>query len=270
MNVGSWCLRQRSFIDKQNIVFTIDKSQAVGDRGLVDDILFDALGLDTLKDNNSQKLHTIFRSSPDIVNLAFTILSSGATLFTNFENPLEKASFNFTEKEEQKSKPPRYILKESEEILIKAAYTEADNMKKELDTQNSKILIVATTELLLNKLQQYAKQINKPIEVLKSRGDLETVKSATKSNRFLVSGIDYVGGLEFDGTIIVGVDKSRVPPTLVDSFTESSHFLNYAWHNRMYVAVTRAKYAVILMGERSRGPSKLLETAIENNILLVE
>ncbi|MBB6004521.1 UvrD-helicase domain-containing protein [Arcicella rosea] len=257
-------------IDKQNIVFTIDKSQAVGDRGLVDDILFDALGLDTLKDNNSQKLHTIFRSSPDIVNLAFTILSSGATLFTNFENPLEKASFNFTEKEEQKSKPPRYILKESEEILIKAAYTEADNMKKELDTQNSKILIVATTELLLNKLQQYAKQINKPIEVLKSRGDLETVKSATKSNRFLVSGIDYVGGLEFDGTIIVGVDKSRVPPTLVDSFTESSHFLNYAWHNRMYVAVTRAKYAVILMGERSRGPSKLLETAIENKILLVE
>lgn len=255
---------------KQNIIFTIDKSQAVGDRGLVDDVLFDALGFESIETDASQRLNTIFRSSPDIVNLAFTILSSGATLFTNFENPLQKASFNFTEKEEKKSRVPRYILKENDENLVKDALQEAEKMKKELETLNSKILIIATTELLLNKLEQYAKQINKPVEVLKSRGDLETVKSAIKSNRFLIAGIDYVGGLEFDGAIIVGVDKGRVPPISVDNFTESSHFLNYAWHNRMYVAVTRAKYALLLMGEKSRGDSKLLETALENNILKIE
>lgn len=255
---------------KRNIVFTIDKSQAVGDRGLVDEVIFDALGVENLDTNGSQRLNTIFRSSPDIVNLAFTILSSGATLFTNFENPLEKTSFNFTEKEEKKSKPPRYLLKENDDILIKEALIEAEKMKKELDTKNSKILIIATTELLLNKLEQYAKHINKPVEVLKSRGDLETVKSAIKSNRFLIAGIDYVGGLEFDGAIIVGVDKGRVPPISVDSYTESSHFLNYAWHNRMYVAITRAKYALVLMGDRSRGDSKLLESAIENKILTSE
>lgn len=68
---------------------------------------------------------------------------------------------------------------------------------------------------------------------------METVKLATKICRFLIAGIDYVGGLEFDGVIIVGVDKGRVPPVVSDNYTESSHFLNYAWHNRMYVAVTR-------------------------------
>ncbi|MCW5922600.1 MAG: UvrD-helicase domain-containing protein [Saprospiraceae bacterium] len=255
---------------KQNIVFTIDKSQAVGDRGLVDDVLFDALGFENLEANASQRLNTIFRSSPEIVNLAFTILSSGATLFTNFENPLEKASFNFTEKEEKKSKSPRYILKENDDVLIKEALLEAEKMKKELETQNSKILIISTTELLLNKLEQYTRQINKPVELLKSRGDLETVKSAIRSNRFLIAGIDYVGGLEFDGVIIVGVDKGRVPPMSTDNYTESSHFLNYAWHNRMYVAITRAKYALIIMGEKSRGDSKLLESAIENELLKVE
>lgn len=256
--------------NKQNIIFTIDKSQAVGDRGLVDDILFEALGFESLDANASQRLNTIFRSSPDIVNLAFNILSSGATLFTNFENPLEKASFNFTEKEEKKSRPPRYILKENEDVLIKEAMVEAERMKRELGTQNSKILIIATNEILLSKLEQCAKQMNKPVELLKSRGDLETVKSAIRSNRFLVAGMDYVGGLEFDGAIIVGVDKGRVPPIGADNYVESSHFLSYAWHNRMYVAVTRAKYALLLMGEKSRGRSPLLESAIENGILAMD
>jgi superfamily I DNA/RNA helicase len=256
--------------EKQNIIFTIDKSQAVGDRGLVDDVLFDALGFSSLTDNAAQKLNTIFRSSPDIVNLAFNILASGQTLFTNFENPLDKASFNFTEKEEKKSKTPRYIFKENDDILIRDTFTEAENMRKDLDTHNSKILIIATNELLLSKLEQFARNANKPIEVLKSRGDLETVKSATKNNRFLIAGIDYVGGLEFDGVLIVGVDKGRVPPVISDNYSESSHFLNYAWHNRMYVAVTRAKYALILLGDKSRGDSKMLESSIENEIILKE
>jgi superfamily I DNA/RNA helicase len=256
--------------DKRNIVFTIDKSQAVGDRGLVDDVLFDALGFISLNENASQRLNTIFRSSPDIINLAFNILTSGATLFTNFENPLNRVSFNFTEKEEKKSTHPRYILKENDENIIRETFFLAEAMRKELDTQSSKILIISTTELLQNKLEQYAKSSNKPIEVLKSRGDLESVKSALKSNRFLIAGIDFVGGLEFDGVIIAGVDKGRVPPIVSDNYSESSHFLNYAWHNRMYVAVTRAKYSLVMLGDRSRGESKLLETSIESGILIVE
>lgn len=256
--------------NKKNIVFTIDKSQAVGDRGLVDETLFHALGFENLDNKSSAKLNTIFRSSPDIVNLAFNVLSSGATLFTNFENPMDKASFNFTEQEEKKARIPRYILKENDEVLISETFNEADSLVKSLATSKSKILIIATTELLLNQLEQYAKKINKPIEVLKSRGDLETVKSASKSNRFIIAGIDYVGGLEFDGVIIVGVDKGRVPPNGADSSEESNHFLNYSWHNRIYVALTRAKYALILLGHKSRGQSSLFQSSIENGILVIE
>ena len=256
-------------IYNRNIVFTIDKSQAVGDRGLVDDILFDALGFNHIENSSSLKLNTVFRSSPDIVNLAFNVLSSGATLFTNFENPLDKVSYRFTEKEEKKAKQPRFISKEDDETIVIEAFQEAEKLTKDLDTQKSRILIIATTEMLLAQLEQIAKKSNKPIEILKSRGDMEAVKSATKKNRFLIAGIDYVGGLEFDGVIMVGVDKGRVPPNYSEN-TESSLFLSYAWHNRMYVAITRAKFAIIMFGDKSRGESKLLESSISSKLLIVD
>ena len=254
---------------KNNIIFTLDKSQAVGDRGLVDEALYDALQL-----NDSQKdfkrLDTIFRSSPEIINVAFNILSSGATLFTSFENPLNKISFGFIEKEGKLSQTPKYILVENEEKLISECLLQAEKLKKELNTSNSRILIIATSEMLFTKLEKLVITSHKPVEFLKSRGDLEIVNQATKNNRFILAGIDYVGGLEFDGVIICGADKGRVPPNQSESVTEASHFTNYAWHNRMYVAVTRAKYAVVFMGEKSRGISPLLESSVHNGSIKID
>jgi superfamily I DNA/RNA helicase len=84
----------------------------------------------------------------------------------------------------------------------------------------------------------------------------------------VVGYIDYIGGLEFDAVVIVGVDKGRVPQV---TSTESRIYQNYEWHNRMYVAITRAKYAVVILGNKSRTPSTLLQNAISNKrITLVE
>lgn len=253
--------------NKNNIIFTLDRSQAVGDRGLVDDALHEALALQNFEDNIPQRLDTIFRSSPEIINVAFNILASGATLFTNFENPIDKISSNFIEKEGKRSINPKYLLKENEEEMIIESFRNAEKLKKELNTQNSRILIVATSEILFDKLEKFANSNNKPVEFLKSRGDIETINLASKNNRFLLAGIDYVGGLEFDAVIICGVDKGRVPSNSTEDYSEAFHFANYAWHNRMYVAVTRAKYAVVFLGEKTRGISPLLESSIENCVL---
>jgi superfamily I DNA and/or RNA helicase len=43
--------------------------------------------------------------------------------------------------------------------------------------------------------------------------------------------------------------------------------MNYASHNRLYVAITRAKYALHLLGEKSRGVSDLLEEAIKKDLI---
>lgn len=90
------------------------------------------------------------------------------------------------------------------------------------------------------------------------------MKKAREGNKFVVSQIDYVGGLEFDAVVIIGVDTGRVPPSRAKD-SDAYHVVSYAWHSRMYVAVTRAKYAVKLLGDMSRGASELLYSSILSN-----
>lgn len=89
---------------------------------------------------------------------------------------------------------------------------------------------------------------------------------AKNNNKYLLSGIDYVGGLEFDYVVIIGVDDQRVPP----KFSQKSkyfHFSNYAWHRRMYVALTRARYGVFMIGDKSYGKSDMFVNAIMNKFV---
>jgi len=253
---------------KNNIVFAIDKSQAIGERGIMDDTMYEILKIEKLKDE-SHKFGTVFRSSPYIIDLAFNILSSGATLFTNFENPLNYSISNFTEEDEQKSTKPRYHFFENDEEMIKNTFIEAEQYVKTYNASKSKVLIIASTDMLFSQLERYAQENRKPCEIIKSRGDSFAIRSASTSNKFVIGGIDYVGGLEFDAVIIIGVDNGRIPPSK-ELDRDSYHFLNYAWHNRLYVAITRAKYSLLLLGDKNRGMSTLLESASFLDIISIE
>lgn len=248
------------------IIYAVDKTQAIGDRGLSKKVLEDSLRIETDKEEDT-KYKTVFRSSPEIINLAFSVLTSGTNMFVNFENPLKKISFSFIDSEEKKSKPPIYILKTSDDDIIESAFTHADNLAKELACSKNNILITSTSNELLKKLEKRAQNQHKPCVFLTRRGDMEVVKAAEESKRYILGFIDYVGGLEFDGVIIIGVDKGRVPP--MDS-TERLTYQSYAWHNRMYVALTRAKYSVILIGNKSRTVSPFFENAIKENKIIVQ
>lgn len=243
------------------IIYAVDKTQAIGDRGLTKKALEDSLKITTDKEEGI-KYKTVFRSSPEIINLAFSVLTSGANMFMNFENPLNRINFSFVDSEENKSKQPIYILKPSDDDIIESCFSIADNMAKDLGCTKNNILIICTTHELLNKLEKSAKSQHKPCEFLKRRGDMEVVKSAEKNKRYVIGYIDYVGGLEFDGVIVIGVDKGRVPT--IDSH-ERSTYQSYAWHNRMYVALTRAKYAVVLLGNKSRTISPFFDNAVSEH-----
>ena len=67
--------------------------------------------------------------------------------------------------------------------------------------------------------------------------------------------------MEFEAVVIIGVDDGRVPPSKL-SKNEAYHVISYAWHSRMYVAVTRARYAIKMIGDMSRGASPLLYSSI--------
>lgn len=248
-----------------HIIYAVDKTQAIGDRGLTKESLLNSL---KVKEDSSTRYNTVFRSSPEIIDLAFSILSSGAELFLNFENPLDKIMFSFSITEEKKALPPVYIMFPTDDDMIKSVFNKVDELSSKLECTRDKILIVCTDHELLTNLVKYGDSQKKPFEQLIRRGDYSTITKAERQNRYVIGYIDYIGGLEFDAVVIVGVDKGRVPQV---TSTESRIYQNYEWHNRMYVAITRAKYSVVILGNKSRTPSTLLQNAISNNrILMVE
>jgi UvrD/REP helicase N-terminal domain len=257
--------------DKQYpIAYSVDRSQAIGDRGWTDELFEEIISPDTKARQGVTRtvVRGIFRCSPEIINLAFSVTSAGATLFTNFDDPLKLATSMFTGEEERKSSPPRFVACTSDEEMIIEAFLRAEKLTEEMGVHRGDVALIAFTDELFKMAHEYAIEHTKPLELLKQRGDIELVQRAQKSGRFVLSTPEYVGGLEFDGAILIGVDDGRVPPTKTLDSPESTNFLNYAAHNRLYVSITRARYRIEILGVKDRGPSPLLSNALDSNILL--
>lgn len=255
----------------QPIAYSVDRSQALGDRGWTDSAFessFDPSG--TLAQSDPTRVRSIFRCSPEIVDLAFSVTSSGATLFTNFHNPLTASMSAFTAEEERKTKKPTYIEYASDEEMLETAFERADIIAREIGTAKADVAIIVFGDELFARVQELAKLNKKPVEVVKSRGDLEAVNRARLSGRFVLTAPEFVGGLEFGGVVLVGVDGGRVPPKASGlEFEPSQNFLNYAAHQRLYVAITRARFRVEILGHKARGISEILRSAFAAGLLEV-
>lgn len=145
--------------DKQYpIAYSVDRSQAIGDRGWTDELFEETLSPDAKARENasSTEVRGVFRCSPEIVNLAFSVTSAGATLFTNFDDPLKLASSMFTDQEERKSSQPSLTAYSSDEEMIAKAFTTAENLATELGASRSDVALIAFTDELFRKAQEYA------------------------------------------------------------------------------------------------------------------
>jgi hypothetical protein len=251
------------------IAFSVDRSQAIGDRGW--DVFADedrALVLTGQSETvDATRLSSVFRSSRYVLNLAFSVTSGGATLFTNFENPLVFAQAALTADEENKAALPGYFEFPNDDEMIEGAFRLARDLAQSLKEPGGGVCVVVFSEPLFEQVRSVATSRNKPSEFLTRRGDAALVARAAQMNRFVVAGVDYVGGLEFSGVVLVGVDQGRVPPLSTSSASDSKNYLNYVSHNRLYVAITRARYRVAILGVAERGPSELLRNAFELDLL---
>lgn len=247
---------------RQPIAYSVDRSQALGDRGWAD-ASFDEIFGDAQATAN---VKSIFRCSPEITDLAFSITSSGATLFTNFHDPLLAAVSAFSADEEKLSRKPVYRAYAEDGLMLADAFVRADSMARDMACSRADVAIIVFGDELFAQLQSVAADGRKPVEVINSRGDMGAVTHARQGNKYVLSAPEFVGGLEFWAVVIVGVDGGRVPP-LSSGAGESQAFLNYAAHQRLYVAVTRAKYRVEMLGTRARGVSSTLLTARVNGLI---
>jgi superfamily I DNA/RNA helicase len=152
--------------------------------------------------------------------------------------------------------------------MMEEAFRIAEDSRQETSNGQSSLAIITLSDELLHSLASFAEKTGRSFEVIKSRGDTEAVRRAVSDGKFVISLADYVGGLEFDEVVLVGIDAGRVPPSDPDMQAESKAYLDFAAHNRLYVAVTRARYSVTILGVTERGPSSTLSAAFASGALL--
>jgi DNA helicase IV len=177
------------------------------------------------------------------------------------------AHSNMTFEEEKRAKRPHYVDYSTDAAMVDAALSVAEEMRVSMGATKGDVAIVVFDESLFHDLEKRSIEENRPVEILKHRGDPEVVRRARSAGRFVLSLPDYVGGLEFDGVVLVGVDDGRVPPSPHSQHSQSKAYLTFAAHNKLYVAVTRARYQVAILGVQARGPSVILKSALDAGAL---
>ncbi len=249
------------------ISYGIDRSQAVGDIGWNDVDFQNAIGgSESSSGPTKNSISAIFRSSAEIIELAFCITTSGANLFTNFENPLVSATGTFTAEDERKSTKPYISYIVDDDDISSVTYKQVDHMARALQASKSGILVVVFDEQLLATITDSWRKLNKAFKLLDKRGDFGAVDEANKAGCAVISAPEFVGGLEFSGVILVGCEKGRLPQSGgVSEFSKA--YLNYRAHNNLYVSITRAKYRVEFIVNKHRGVSDILRRAIELKLL---
>lgn len=252
--------------NSNHIVFTMDRSQAPGDTTITKEDV--AKELDA-RLANEHGLNAVFRSSEHIINLASCVLASGATLFQELENPLSESMTGHTSIIEEKCTIPFIITKQTSEEVYKSAFSLADYISQNYEIKRKEILIVPCTDKTLNELKNFMglQKINHI--TIERRGDNLAVENAAEKDQYIIGGMDYIGGLEFSAVIIIGADSDKFPEQSTYS-GESLHFINYSSFNKLYVAITRAKYQVAFITEKTQKISPLLETAVREGLLTYE
>lgn len=247
------------------IVFAIDTAQAIGELACDAESLVRLFcGESPILDN---EMKTVFRSTIEITNLSAAILSSGAQLFTSITNLYDRQSFSSnyinTNLEEEL---PKYIMLNNDELMCKHAIKIArEHLKKGISP--SEICFISFADAINSTLKEELEHAKCNYLTISKRGDLASKKEAADQKRALVTLPDYVGGLEFDVVILLGVDSGRVPQNDMDI---SNRYFKYTAINKLYVSVSRARSYVYILGNNSRGRSSCLDYAVNNKFLDIE
>lgn len=246
------------------ICFALDYSQAIGDRG---DIQQDYIEKNFINaDENNFK--TVFRSSPHITDFCASISAAGALMFkSHYKNPYHTAISGFTEKEEEMCKKPTLFMYNNDSEMLESLKEHINLCKKDFLCKNRDIALIAfdndffTTE----NIECLSKNLNKNIKVVNNRQ--ATLSSSNNSDDDIFLFDPYsINGLEFKCVILIGVDEGRVPQG-VGLNDISENYIKYIAFNQLYLASSRAKYRLILLGNNLHGRSSCLQYPIQNELI---
>lgn len=244
------------------ICFALDYSQAIGDRGDIQQDFIEKNFSDA--DENNYK--TVFRSSQQITDFCAAISAAGALMFqSEYKNPYGTAMSGFTDKEERACKKPSLNMYNNDGDMLKSLKEHINECKKDFHCSNSDIALISFDDDLFidENLKKIEEIIENNICVINSR---QSKTNVSNDDTILLFDPYNVNGLEFKCVILIGVDEGRVPKSIGVSDI-SENYIRYIAFNQLYLASSRAKYRLIVLGNKLHGISSCLKYALENKLI---
>ncbi|MPY76305.1 MAG: hypothetical protein GEU87_18850 [Alphaproteobacteria bacterium] len=222
---------------------------------------FSAAGLATLGIENieNETLPSNHRSTRKIVDLAFFVIQRTTDLFGTDFPEFAADDVEGTLAREDGSVPllircnekahsfSRFILKAVQKLR-------ARNVRQ--------ISVICHAEIYWEALRSELEQSQLPLHVITQRGE----KLSPDQPLVVLSRPSFVGGQEFDAVILVGLEQGVMPPRVVDN-PPLSAALEQQTLREMYLAISRAKYSVVVASNREATPNSIIIDALKKGLI---
>ena len=240
------------------ICFCLDYCQAIGDRGDTRDDYIERM----YATNEEERLKTVFRNSPQISDLCASIAASGTLMFKqDFINPYEGIQTFFTHNEEKIFKKPEIKMLNNDEEMYNSLNGILESLGQDLHCKHKDIAIISfiASENLNDVVDKIRNSTQKDYSVLDNGEKIE-------ERKYVIASPYSINGLGFHAVILLGIDEGRVPQTQGTSDI-ARNYINYSAYNMLYLASSRAKYRLIMLGTKLRGMSSCLEHSVKEKYI---
>jgi superfamily I DNA/RNA helicase len=239
--------------DNVPIIMAFDEAQSIGGRRASE---LEEVGI---RNSEQRRLSYVHRSSPQIYRLARDLIERSTLMFSEFSDSESMA--RMSERDLKKCRPP--VLLKADGRLETAGI--AADIAIQLRTKNyPRIGIITFEGKLVDEIAAQFAERNKEGQVLKERGD--SLAGKPFPGIFIMTA-EHCGGLEFDAVILAGVDSGQVPPSLHNISPEGHLSVREEACKELYTALTRARYHVAFVCDRSKGPSEFIRPWIDTGLV---
>lgn len=218
---------------------------------------FGRLGIESIVDEN---LYTVYRSTKDILALAFHIIQHTTDLFGVEFPDFTSKTVSIVPEDHKLAIKPRIITLNEPKSLTKFISKQISFIRKQNVRQ---VAVIVHADRYWNDIVDGLKTERKDVFVLTRRGE----KLNPTVPMTVVARPDSIGGQEFDAVIAIGLEQGLVPPTVEDHHGGLLVAFEQKALREMYLSFTRARYQLLIVNNYRSLPSALLKTAISANLV---
>lgn len=237
------------------IAIAIDEAQSIENSASAG---FGVMGLPSIR---NETLHSVYRSTRAILRLAFHLIQRTTDLFGPEFPEYTALSRSVISDESPKASPPTLSRAPGGVTAAKWAGNLAARLRKQDFRQ---VCIIAMSDGLIPKIAGSLRDSGIEPVLIQHRGQSFDVRRPFVA----VSTSRLVGGQEFDGVVIVGVEAGVFPARVSNEPLAAA--LEQEALRALYLSFTRARFQAHVALERGAQVTRLLDSALSEGLLLEE